>query len=92
LAIKVLEAAGNDNRLAGQRPVLGEWYHSFAPFDNDVARHVGLPGDKCQPGAWAYVVELKNPHPDREVKALRLTSDPTRDATAIVLGVSIVTP
>ena len=87
--------AGVDIAIDGsdaERPRLGEWFHTFTPFDGDDVRHVGLTGDLGTPGAWLYVVELTNPHPDRPVRALRLSSDPARDASVIVLGVTLARP
>ncbi len=75
------------------RPAMvGEWYHAFTPFDNDVARHIALPGDLGENGAYLYVVEIVNPHPDRPVAQLRLVGELEREITLIILAATYARP
>ncbi|MEM7624058.1 MAG: right-handed parallel beta-helix repeat-containing protein [Planctomycetota bacterium] len=69
-------------------PNVGEWYHAFPVFDNQQTRHVSLLPYGQSPGATLYVLEIRNPEPEKTVAALRLRSEPGRNTSVIVLGVT----
>ncbi|MEM1028183.1 MAG: right-handed parallel beta-helix repeat-containing protein, partial [Planctomycetota bacterium] len=73
-------------------PGIGEWYHAFPVFDNNRVRHVSLQAHGQSPGATLYVFEIQNPHPERKVASVRLHSEPGRDTSVIVLGLTLLTP
>ena len=76
------------DRGGAKQPLVGDWYPTFDAFDNKVTRHAKLRPSEAGVGANLYVVEVANPDPAKEVVALRLSGDPEKDPSLIVLGVT----
>lgn len=69
-----------------------DWWSTFPQFENDFAKSVALlsPDDPAAPPVYLYVMEWRNPHPDRPLRALVLESDGTRDASVLVAAVTVL--
>jgi hypothetical protein len=70
---------------------LQDWWSSFPHFENPSTRHVLLlnDADPLQPPVYLYVLEWKNPHPEKPIREIRLKSPGNVDASVLVLGVTL---
>jgi hypothetical protein len=71
---------------------LQDWWSTFPHFENASTRHVMLlnDADPLQPPVYLYVLEIKNPHPAKTIREIRLQSPGKVDASVLVLGLTLL--
>ena len=71
---------------------IADWWPTAPQFSNDKVRQVPVmdPGGAPASLRFLYAVQWDNPQPDKVIKALRLTSDPQKNATVIVVAVTLM--
>ena len=66
-----------------------DWHGAHPQFENERVKPVALPSPDGTP-RYLYVVEWPNPHPEKVIQSLRLTSDPEKNASVLVLAVTLL--
>lgn len=71
---------------------LQDWWPSNRQFSHENSRRVMVTaeGDPMSAARFLYTTQLTNPHPEKPIKQLRLTSPGDTEATVMVLAVTLL--
>lgn len=95
---KAIRSPGNDRNQINFDPtyvtqaLVQDWWHDYKPFDNGFMRAVPIlvskDSDEANP-KHLYQVQLQNPHPEKTIMNLKLTSNPELQGRVILFALTL---
>jgi hypothetical protein len=84
------EDEGAEVEARRARSNVQDWWPAFAQFSAARVRAIAVyPPDGNETGRrYVYAVEWPNPQPDKELRAIRLISDPVKEDCLLILGIT----